>query len=97
MRHNGCSFNSLQAGKSIQTSGLPQCSFQGLRVSIPFKRESPSKPIEKENIAPAGVGVSIPFKRESPSKQHKPTKVQVQSLEFQFPSSGKVHPNYLLE
>ena len=134
------SFNSLQAGKSIQTPRLvplivkgrvsipfkrgspskPRCLglFQApKKVSIPFKRESPSKQYSEEDLISLNP-VSIPFKRESPSKlsgrsgnkkawkrvsipfkRESPSKLLPSLLPlpplkgFNFPSSGKVHPN----
>ena len=45
-------FNSLQAGKSIQTGVVERRGIgSNLNVSIPFKRESPSKPMFKKFAA----------------------------------------------
>ena len=112
------SFNSLQAGKSIQTNIEEGLIIGGTEVSIPFKRESPSKQSIELSLEALGgtcfnslqagksiqtseafeftVGnkeVSIPFKRESPSKLEQHTNIGAADVVFQFPSSGKVHPN----
>ena len=60
-------FNSLQTGKSIQRGRLHRGWLQE-KVSIPFKRESLSKVLNKTWLAKHCSHVSIPFKRESLSK-----------------------------
>ena len=111
-----CKFQFPSSGKVHPKICPIRIGIRLLRVSIPFKRESPSKENPgKEwrrenggfNSLQAGKSiqrprctksrqhpsqVSIPFKRESPSKVKGTSEESLKSLEFQFPSSGKVHP-----
>ena len=64
-------FNSLQAGKRIQSKRIEVLRERIKTVSIPFKRESGSKVKLKMVEEYLGQLVSIPFKRESGSKAYK--------------------------
>ena len=64
-----------------------------LLVSIPFKRETPTKHILLVREVNRAIRVSIPFKRETPTKHKHKSPPPAGLQEFQFPSSGKLLPN----
>ena len=89
-------FNSLQTGNSIQTGpdGLRELGLE-LKVSIPFKRETPSK-LQKRSTIWSTLEISFNSLQTGNS-------IQTEGLGegfdntiamFQFPSNGKLHPNY---
>ena len=65
----------------------------GIKVSIPFKRETAFKPGQQEVKLNDWAQVSIPFKRETAFKLDMPYDIHVVSEKFQFPSNGKLHSN----
>ena len=62
------SFNSLQAGNSYQTR-IESLHEMAVQVSIPFKRETPTKQFMYFGFGENPIQVSIPFKRETPTKR----------------------------
>ena len=86
-------FNSLQTGKRIQRSPQPAQKSWTSWVSIPFKRESVSKDLERErrdvDDDHAGFNSLQTGKRiQSEVSQN----VEFFEFEFQFPSNGKAYP-----
>ena len=85
------SFNSLQTGKCIQSSGefppnlTTRESFNSLQTGKCIQRT-------EEMLWAIRVLVSIPFKRESVSKEFRSKPINKEETMFQFPSNGKVYP-----
>ena len=66
-------------------------------VSIPFKRDGLSEPVDEPPKNSGVMKVSIPFKREGLSEPFAITQnIQQEMMEFQFPSNGMVFPNLLV-
>ena len=96
-RNTRMSFNSLQAGKPIQTKfGLTERRASHI-VSIPFKRESLFKHDAAKHRAERAKEGFNSLQAGKPI-QTKSCKIMVVSvtLKFQFPSSGKAYSNLLL-
>ena len=67
-----------------------------MKVSIPFKRESPSKHDYATNSREPGDGFQFPSSGKVHPNMLSQTCSRVTENGFQFPSSGKVHPNSIL-
>ena len=87
------SFNSLQAGNSYQTRHPPAPKV-GSQVSIPFKRETPTKlAICVINIKSSLSKFQFPSSGKLLPNTHIDS-IASSTIEFQFPSSGKLLPNW---